>query len=161
MASKIIDRGSVFLQKLVAPLPEFEEQVATDDFLKQIARDLRQIERDMKQVWRRSLENVEYAEALHRIAAINFRNSPEAAQHSFGQRSLELTKAYKSVCEQRAAQCLIPAPTSAELRWKKRWAKNRTVPDEVIKAISSDEARLGTQTAPPDKAISTGSGARR
>ena len=138
MASKITDRGSVFLQKLVAPLPEFEEQAATPKFLKQI-------ERDMKQVWRRHMENVEYAQALHRIAAINFRNNPDAKSSCWGTGSQELMDAYKAASEQCAAQCLIPAPTPAEMRWKKRWAKNRKVPDAVAEAISADEARF----APP------------
>lgn len=135
MASKpdntILSRAK-FMDALLAPLPADEEQVDTKDFQKHI-------ERDMLVWWSQGMGQVEVAKARHTIAAIAFRNG-DLKHHS--PEGLSLLAAYQVWLALADEQCLIPAPTAKEMRWKLRHFKHRDRPSKVTAAIAADEARL-------------------
>ena len=122
-----------FMEKLLAPIPANEEPVDTPEFRKLIAGD-------MMRVWLAGMEHVRRAEAMHTIAAIDRKLSGEPI--GFGPKERANLAAFQGRCRVEEAQCLIPAPTAAELRWKKRVTKYRKVPQGVADAIAADEARL-------------------
>jgi hypothetical protein len=119
---------SQFFERLLAPIAESEEQPDTPAYRKRI-------ERDMYMIWAKAMEAVEVAAAYHTIAAIAERNSDDRLS----------TKCWDAFCRRidaERAQCLIPAPTMKEVRWKKRCMADVIRETEVAAAIAADEARL-------------------
>lgn len=126
-----------FMEKLLAPIPANEEPVDTPEFRRLIAGD-------MMRVWLAGMEYVRRAQAAHTYAAIDRNLSGEPI--GFGPKEQANLAAYQERCRVEAAQCLIPAPTAVELRWKKRVMKCRKIPQEVADAIAADEVRLADAT---------------
>ena len=125
---KIAQMSTGFLAALLAPLPAGEEAVASPAFR-------RQLERDLYADWNDGMDNVREAEAIHTIVAMQDRRSGIGI-------SEKCLEAYQSASRVRWAQCLIPAPTPKELRWKQRAVKAMVVPPYVTAAIAADAARL-------------------
>lgn len=108
---------TAFIDKLLAPLPEGEEPADSLRYRKQI-------ERDLYHAWNAGMMRVELASARHMVAA---------REHQLDISRCDRTwEAYKARMEAEQAQCLIPAPTAMELRWKKRAVK-------LIAALSDPE----------------------
>ncbi len=114
---------AVFTAKLVAPLPAAEVQSA--DFTRDLAQD-----------WNRGMEDVRYAEYGHFYEATGRRLGV------VGHCQRVADQMCKNWQEAQAEQCLIPAPTAKELRWKKRLLSHIRDREEVAAAILRDEARL-------------------
>lgn len=125
-------QSTAFVAKLLAPLPEGEEQVATPKFL-------RQVENDITMPWRKGMEHVDLAQARHTVNALEkrlgFTNSDEPA-----------LKTYRALIAAERRQCLIPAPTAKELRWKLRLVPSTIDTPEIVAVIAEDRARLGGTT---------------
>jgi hypothetical protein len=119
---------NLFMDRLLAPVTEGEEQPDTPAFRKLI-------ERDMYKVWSRAMEAVQVAAAHHTIAAIAERNSGDGL-------STKGWDAWARRLDAERAQCLVPAPTMKEVRWKKRLLPTLIRETEVAAAIAADEARL-------------------
>lgn len=120
---------SAFMTKLLAPLPEGEEPVASKGFV-------RAIRHDIWVAWRRGQMAMHEARDAHKASAI-------ADRH--GLRSdgiMTVDDAWDKYVGLQASQCLIPAPTMVELKWKKRrspWILERP---GVAEVIARDEKRL-------------------
>lgn len=121
-----------FVEKLLAPIPSNEEQADTPQFRKWLV----QIEVG---VWSRMMERVERAAAQHRVIALDLRDAGRNDPRHID--CLDAYRAYRTAVE---AQCLIPAPTGKEARWKRRIMKGYQMPANVSAAIKADEERLGT-----------------
>lgn len=122
---------SAFIKKLLAPIPADEEQADTPKFRKWLV----QIEVG---VWARMMERVERAAAFHKLTALDLRDAGrDDPRH---QNCLAAFQAYRAAVE---AQCLIPAPTEKEARWKRKIMKGYKMPSHVSDAIRADEERLG------------------
>lgn len=119
---------SLFLEQLLAPIPDSEEQADTPAFRKRI-------ERDKLMPWRKAMEVVEVAKARHTIAAITGRNSGDHL-------SAEILATWSRLVAAQRAQCLVPAPTMKEVRWKKRQLPSLIREPDIAAAIAADEARL-------------------
>jgi hypothetical protein len=116
---------SKFMGALLAPLPNDSEPLESPEFIKHLLHD-----------WRRGMEEVQYAEAGHAHEAIGLRLG--IVGHSDRVNLLM----YKNWMDAEAEQCLIPAPTAKELRWKKRRMLAIQKRPEVAAAIARDEARF-------------------
>lgn len=119
---------SLFLEQLLAPIPDSEEQADTPAFRKRI-------ERDRLMPWSKAMEAVKVAEARHTIASITARNSGEHL-------SAETLRTWRGLLDAQRAQCLVPAPTMKEVRWKKRRLPQIVREPDIAAAITADEARL-------------------
>lgn len=124
MASKALSTSS-FIAQLLAPIPAHEEQVVSRSYT-----------RDLLQDWSKGMRAVKFAEAEHLVSAIGneLRIIGIKEHHSFA--------TFRNLREAQAEQCLIPAPTVKELRWKKRLCRDVIERSEVAAAIARDEARL-------------------
>ncbi|MFB0875344.1 MULTISPECIES: hypothetical protein [unclassified Sphingobium] len=121
---------TAFIAKLLAPIPAHEEQADTPQFRKWL------VQIDVA-VWCRMMERVERAAALHKLIALNLR---DAGRHDPRHTDcLEAYCAYRAAVE---AQCLIPAPTEKEARWKRRVMKGHKIPAHVSAAMKADDERL-------------------
>ena len=130
-----------FLAALLAPLPEGEEPVASKRFVA----DLR---RDEARVWDKAMELVEIAKHCHALSALAVRR---CNQHPASELLMTVNlENYAALCRAEQRQCLVPAPTLKELRWKRRrmggWGKVDD-PLAVNAAIAADEARLAGKEA--------------
>jgi hypothetical protein len=126
---------SAFMAKLLAPIPEDQEQADTKQFRAQVTRD-------MMRAWRQGMRLVEVAAAHHRIAADAFTRSGEASCWGPEPAGVGLTVAYRALVSAQQDQCLIPAPTPVQLRWKQRHMRARQIPDRIAQAIAADLARF-------------------
>ena len=121
---------SAFIAKLLAPIPSHEEQADTKKYWSGMART-------EKAVWIRAMETVKYFEAQHKMAALSILNALDnPTLLSAG----EACRQYRAAIE---VQCLVPAPTAVEARWKRRMMKGHTMPQDVSDAIEADDARFG------------------
>ena len=90
-------QSTAFLAKLLAPLPEGEEQVSTPKYL-------RQVQNDITLPWRKGMEHVELAEARHTVSALERRLGIESSH-------LPSIITWRALVEAWRRQCLIPAPS--------------------------------------------------
>lgn len=125
MATKPLNTDLFFAQ-LLAPLPEGEEQVMSPTYIRHLQQD-----------WSRAMRNVRFAEAEHLVSAIGSELSIAGIKEHHS------VYTFRNLREAQAEQCLVPAPTAKELRWKKRLMRDILDRPEVAEAISRDEARLG------------------
>lgn len=125
MASKALST-STFIAQLLAPLPEGEEQVMSPTYIRHLQQD-----------WSRAMRNVRFAEAEHLVSAIGSQLSIAGIKEHHS------VYTFRNLREAQAEQCLVPAPTAKELRWKKRLDRSVLQRPEVAAAIARDEARLG------------------
>lgn len=131
---------SGFIARLLAPLPKGEEPVMTPWFR-------RVLESDKSAGWRRKMEDVEEAKASHTYVTIQLRRTSRK-DRSWQNLSRMHSSAYSRWIKRLAEQCLIPAPTDKELRWKERWSRiiSEECLSEVERAIALDRQRLrGTE----------------
>lgn len=120
---------STFIAQLLAPLPEGEEQADTPSYR-------RQVERDITRPWDRAMLKVKLADARHTCLAISEQLG------LISKNSRDTLIAYKEWQEAISRQCLIPAPTEKQLRWKKRESKWTNPTADVLAAIAADERRF-------------------
>lgn len=116
-----------FIAQLLAPLPADEEQVCSSSFIGHLRED-----------WNRGMDEVRYADAGHAHEAIGLRLK------IIGHTEHVSLLMFRNLIEAQAEQCLIPAPTAKELRWKKRLLPSVIERPEVQAAIARDEARLAS-----------------
>ena len=122
-------QSTAFLAKLLAPLPEGEEQVSTPKYQ-------RQLQYDITLPWRKGMEHVELAEARHTVSALERRLGIESSH-------LPSIITWRALVEAWRRQCLIPAPTAKELRWKLRQSISAEDAPEVQAVIDADQKRFG------------------
>lgn len=128
MGTKTLN-AAAFTAKLLAPLPTEEVQSAA-------------FTRDLTQDWNKGMEDVRYAEYGHFYEATGLRLGV------VGHCRRVAAQMCKNWYEAQAEQCLIPAPTAKELRWKMRLPSHIRDREDVAAAITRDEARLApTQEA--------------
>ena len=115
-----------FFANVLAPIPDTEEQADTPQFRKLI-------KKDMELAWWKGREALRKIDTLRKAELIKSWNSAEA------------TRLLKEWREGVLRQCLLPAPTERELRWKKKetsWRYPGGLPPAAAKAIAADEKRL-------------------
>ena len=126
--------ADAFMSRLLAPLPADVEQVDTQE-----QRQL--IEQDKRRIWGRGMERVRVAAAAQTITAFEMRSVREPMMGS-GPKAIANRRAVAEWERTVFAQCLIPAPSPVEMRWKKRVTKHHSPPAEVLTAIAADERRF-------------------
>lgn len=124
---------SSFVDKLLAPLPDSEEQAATPKFM-------RQVENDITMPWRKGMEHYELAAARHTVSALEKRLGFTTSEEPG-------LKTYRALINAERVQCLIPAPTAKELRWKLRQDSRMLQEPEVQAVIAEDRKRFGVKEA--------------
>ncbi len=124
-----------FVAQLLAPIADSEEQADTKAYRKQI-------KSDMERAWNFGMERIRVAEALQVVAWEAFRLSGERYVSDPTPRAVAVNKAFQALLAIELKQCLIPAPTAVQMRWKKRNVDARHQTDEIKAAIARDEARF-------------------
>lgn len=117
--------------KLLAPLPDGEERVASPRFLKRL-------ENDRRIPWEAGLQALHEAEAAHTLAVARDRREKTTFLARY---SLD---SYKALVSARDAQCCIPAPSARETRWKARQQVEKMSP-AAREQYSRDCARHGVK----------------
>lgn len=134
---------SPFIAKLLAPIAAEEEQADTLEHGRAMRADARQALRKAEQRWIIAMDKVRVAEAAHTIARAAFESSGERYVTDATPFAIRAQRAWGDRILAEEAQCLIPAPTAKELRWKKRVVGHRSnLPEKVVAVIAADEARL-------------------
>lgn len=135
MATKL-NNTDTFIAKLLAPLPEAEEQVDSPRFLVSI-------QKDMLQAWFAGIKRIRIAEADQLLASVAFEASGERYITDVTPAALRCQAAMRRRQEAEREQCLMPAPRAVELRWKKRLMRYwRDVPADIADILARDESRL-------------------
>ena len=120
-----------FIAALLAPLPAGEEPVDTPEYRKSI------LQISMRE-WLHHMDTVRLADAQHTVQALKDRGTEGITRIG-----IEL---YQASVHAQLRQCLLPAPTTKEIRWKERVVKMRDPKDAdivaALAAIAADRARL-------------------
>jgi hypothetical protein len=139
--------ASAFIAKLLAPIAADEEQADTLEHARSLRADARAALRKANQLWIIGKQKVRVAEAAHLLANAAFTASGERSISDPTPFAIKMQQAWQQRIVAEYAQCLIPAPSPVELRWKKRMIEHqRDVPAAVLAVIAADEARLNQAT---------------
>ena len=118
-------KSSAFIALVLGPIPETEEQADTAKFRKQVTADI-------NRVWQAGKD---------RLKRTRLFLDAERAKSGESRVTLALVREFH---KEALRQCLIPAPSEKELRWKKREVEWRNdLPEAVKEAIARDEKRFG------------------
>lgn len=128
--------ASAFIAQLLAPIPTAEEQADTKAFRKAILHD-------MHRAWSAGVVKIDLARAEQVVAMDEFRRGGGRYHNDGSQAGRKVQGAIAKRLVLEHLQCLIPAPTAVQMRWKQRLTKHwRAVPAEIADAIASDAARF-------------------
>lgn len=128
--------SSAFIAQLLAPIPATEEQADTKAFRKAILHD-------MHRAWSAGVVKIEFAHAEQMVATDEFRRSGGRHTKDGSPAGMKVEAAIDKRMALGRAQCLIPAPTPVQMRWKQRHIKYwKEVPADVADAIARDAARF-------------------
>lgn len=134
-----------FMEKLLAPLPEGEEQADTKEFRRELWKDRRN---PFKRNWRRAQLQYWIAENSRRIAGLRCALSREFGEGDIGILKMEERRLLGEMKASVDALMLCPAPDIAGLRWKQKHRDlcgGRDERDERDAAIAADADRLGVK----------------
>lgn len=138
------EQADAFMVKLLVPLPGAD---LSDTEIKKLERKAEaDAQAKRKRNWMVGMQRITIIKA--RLAILMAESWLDKDRGGLGVSFDEERDALHAAC---AMQCLIPAPTGSELRWKRSTYVFRfKATDEILAAVANDERRLASKSHSPD-----------